>query len=198
MDVYLVGGFLGSGKTTVIRELSLRLAETERRVAIIVNDFGEIGVDGKFLGATSAKVLELYSGCICCQLTGDLVKALDELKHNYNPDVVIIEPSGIADSSSVMQALNHYSGDLGKIITITLVDAPRFLELWQVIHPLIRKQIETAEVIFITKCQLLKEAEQLSDIANVIADIAPTARVIPISLLEGYNVNEMIRVFIDV
>jgi Ni2+-binding GTPase involved in maturation of urease and hydrogenase len=107
--IVIVSGFLGAGKTTLIQKL-IRDSFRGQRVALIENDFGEIGVDAALLGAGGLEVREINSGCICCTLTGDFVRALRELLERYRPEEVIIEPSGLGNcpTSSRLAAIRAF------------------------------------------------------------------------------------------
>jgi G3E family GTPase len=96
MHLLLIAGFLGSGKTTLTINLSRAAVARGQRVAILVNEIGEIGIDNQLMRQLELNVWELFGGCICCSLSGDLVSSLQKLDSSYNPDLVILEPSGAA------------------------------------------------------------------------------------------------------
>ena len=104
-DMYLISGFLGAGKTTLIQKL-LTEAFKSKKVALIENDFGDFSVDAALLREGGYQVLALNAGCICCSLTGDFTAALASLLKTYRPDVVLIEPSGVGKLSDVERALS--------------------------------------------------------------------------------------------
>jgi G3E family GTPase len=110
MHLLLVTGFLGSGKTTLIIPLAQSVVQLKRRVAILVNEIGEIGIDNQLMRQLDLNVWELLAGCICCTLSGDLVATLQKLDADYAPDLVIVEPSGAADPRNVLTALPYYRG----------------------------------------------------------------------------------------
>ncbi|MDR2180673.1 MAG: GTP-binding protein [Synergistaceae bacterium] len=129
--IYIVSGFLGAGKTTLIRKL-LDEAFRDHKVAIVENDFGEANIDAALLGAggvqvTDLQVTEINSGCICCSLSGDFVEALGETIESFKPDTVLIEPSGVAKLSDVLQGcLDPKIAPLAELRdNITVVDAGR-------------------------------------------------------------------------
>ena len=101
IDIF--SGFLGAGKTTLIKKL-MKEAYTGERVVLIENEFGEIGIDGGFLKDAGVEITEMNSGCICCSLVGDFTKALEQVIAEYKPDRVIIEPSGVGKLSDVIKA----------------------------------------------------------------------------------------------
>ena len=115
MHLLLVTGFLGSGKTTLIVPLAKSVVQSKRRVAILVNEIGEIGIDNQLMRQLDLNVWELLAGCICCTLSSDLVTTLQKLDADYAPtygvpDLVIVEPSGAADPRNVLTALPYYRG----------------------------------------------------------------------------------------
>ena len=97
MHLIVITGFLGTGKTTFIVKLVTAVMQKGLKVAIVVNEIGQIGIDDQFMKRLGFSVWEVLGGCICCTLAGDLVRTLQELEGNYAPDVVIVEPSGAAD-----------------------------------------------------------------------------------------------------
>jgi G3E family GTPase len=102
-EIYIISGFLGAGKTTLIQKL-LRETFQDKKVALIENDFGEISIDASLMRSGGVEVKEINSGCICCSLSGDFVKALRELLTRYEPDIIIIEPSGVGKLSDIVKA----------------------------------------------------------------------------------------------
>ena len=102
IDVF--SGFLGAGKTTLIKKL-IKEAYAGEKIVLIENEFGEIGVDGGFLAEAGIKINELNSGCICCSLVGDFAKALKKVQAEYSPDRILIEPSGVGKLSDVLRAV---------------------------------------------------------------------------------------------
>ena len=99
----IISGFLGAGKTTLIKKL-IQEAYTGEKIVLIENEFGEIGVDGGFLQDAGVNVTEMNSGCICCSLVGDFSKALKQVEETYQPDRIVIEPSGVGKLSDVIKA----------------------------------------------------------------------------------------------
>ena len=106
IDIF--SGFLGAGKTTLIKKL-IKEAYAGEKVVLIENEFGEIGIDGGFLQDAGINVTEMNSGCICCSLVGDFSKALQQVAKEYHPDRIIIEPSGVGKLSDVIKAVENAS-----------------------------------------------------------------------------------------
>ena len=121
--VDVISGFLGAGKTTLIKKL-LKEALSGEQVALIENEFGEIAVDGGFLQEAGVQIREMNSGCICCSLVGDFVTALKEVIDTYHPDRIIIEPTGVGKLSDVTKAVTdavqNEDVELGNAITVVL------------------------------------------------------------------------------
>jgi G3E family GTPase len=152
MRLVLFAGFLGSGKTTLILALARRVAASGLRIAVIVNEVGEVGVDGEVLRVGDLQVKEITGGCICCQIGPDLVRTLIDLDGWFYPDLVVVEASGIAAPPGVLDALRYYPAEkLASVQTVTVVDAARFTELYEVITPLIDSQILGADRVVVTK-----------------------------------------------
>jgi G3E family GTPase len=152
MRLLIFSGFLGSGKTTLVLALARRLAAHGSTSAIIVNEIGEVGIDGKVLGDSGLAVYEITAGCICCQIGVDLVRTLQEIGERYHPDVVIVEGSGVATPAGIRDALTYYRGEpFAAITVVTVVDPTRFEALIDVLTPLIEAQIMGADELVITK-----------------------------------------------
>ena len=118
----IISGFLGAGKTTLIKRL-LADALTGEKVVLIENEFGEIGIDGGFLKDSGIVVNEMNAGCICCSLVGDFGKALHDVVEQYNPDRILIEPSGVGKLSDVIAAVQNAHLDVTLNSFVTVVDA---------------------------------------------------------------------------
>ncbi len=105
MKLVQIAGYLGSGKTTLILALSKNLSEEGKKVAILVNDVGEVPVDGKVMQEYGLAVKDIGGGCICCQVAGNMLKTLGLLAKNYEPDITIIEPTGVAVPNAIKEAV---------------------------------------------------------------------------------------------
>jgi G3E family GTPase len=160
MHLLLFTGFLGSGKTSFIIPLAETVTEAKRRVAIIVNEIGEIGIDNQFMRQLELDVWELLNGCICCTLSSDLVSTLQKLDASYSPDLVIVEASGAANPSNVLSALPYYRGKpLQSVNTVSILDPLRLQMLIEVMTPLITSQIQYADLIIVNKIDLASQDE---------------------------------------
>jgi G3E family GTPase len=181
MKVIIIGGFLGSGKTTTLLSLGRHMVEKGHRVAIIVNEIGEVGVDGETLSGSGLIAKELTSGCICCTLRISMEYTLQTLEEEYDPDVLIIEPTGIA---LPLQIKEHVAlmglPDISFAPVVTIVDASRFnMELSQ-IPKFILTQIEEAEILCVNKIDLVNK-QTLADITGRLMDANPDALIVEFS-----------------
>lgn len=181
MKVIIIGGFLGSGKTTTLLSLGRHMVEKGHRVAIIVNEIGEVGVDGETLSGSGLIAKELTSGCICCTLRISMEYTLQTLEEEYDPDVLIIEPTGIA---LPLQIKEHVAlmglPDLSFAPVVTIVDASRFdVELSQV-PKFITTQIEEAEVLCVNKIDLV-DRETLVSVTGRLMDLNQDALIVEFS-----------------
>jgi G3E family GTPase len=152
MRLLLFAGFLGSGKTTLILSIAKQAAHARARVCVLVNEVGEVGIDGEVLRLGDMEVMEITGGCICCQIGVDLVRALRDLEQEFRPDLVIVEATGIATPEGVLDSIRRYPpATLETLATVTVADPTRFEALQEVLTPLIEGQITGADCIVITK-----------------------------------------------
>lgn len=181
MHLLLVAGFLGSGKTTFAINLARAAVGRGRRVAILVNEIGEIGIDNQLMRQLDLNVWELLSGCICCTLSADLVSSLEKLEADYHPDLVILEPSGAAELSNILKALPYYRGaPLQSVRSVSILDPLRLFELYQVLTPLITNQILGADWLVVNKADVASQ-EQLEQARRIAAEVSPAARLLTLS-----------------
>lgn len=177
MHLLLISGFLGSGKTTLIIRLAQVASRNGSRVAVVVNEIGEIGIDDQVMRQVGLNAWELLGGCICCTLAGDLVKTLESLDADYVPDLAVVEASGAANPRTVLSALPYYRGKpLDSIRTLTVVDPLRLPMLLETLTPLVTSQIEQADVVVVNKTDLAS-AEGTEAARQAVIDINPRARV---------------------
>lgn len=176
----MVAGFLGSGKTTVLLDLAKRLAADGKKVAVVENEIGEVGIDGKYVAEHGLLVQELFGGCICCTLTVGLVDALEDLARTFQPDYVLVEPTGIAQPSELAAAVRQYSAHTAHVSVITVLDAERYFMLREVIGGLLEGQIAHADVIAVNKTDAVESPELQRIVADVRA-MAPSVPLVTIS-----------------
>ena len=149
VDIY--SGFLGAGKTTLIKKM-ISEGYKGQKLVLIENEFGEIGIDGGFLQDAGINITEMNSGCICCSLVGDFGKALQKVISEYSPDRVIIEPSGVGKLSDVIGAVNKVtSQDVTLGYTVAVVDASKVKVYMKNFGEFYNNQIETASTIILSR-----------------------------------------------
>ena len=149
IDIYI--GFLGAGKTTLIKKM-IKEAYAGQQLVLIENEFGEIGIDGGFLQDAGINITEMNSGCICCSLVGDFGKALEQVIDQYHPDRVIIEPSGVGKLSDVIGAVNKVTcEDVTLGYTVAVVDAGKVKVYSKNFGEFYNNQIETASTIILSR-----------------------------------------------
>ena len=149
IDIY--SGFLGAGKTTLIKKM-IQEAYAGQKLVLIENEFGEIGIDGGFLQEAGINITEMNSGCICCSLVGDFGKALEQVIDQYNPDRIVIEPSGVGKLSDVIGAVEKVTNDdvtLG--YTVAVCDAGKVKVYMKNFGEFYNNQIETASTIILSR-----------------------------------------------
>ena len=151
-EIYIIAGFLGAGKTTLIQKL-LQQAFQRDKVVLIENDFGEISVDAALLKSGSVEVREINSGCICCSLSGDFVKAIKELLERFHPDKIVIEPSGVGKLSDILKACSDPQiQPLAKVkAKITVVDVKRCKLYLDNFGEFFEDQIQHADTILLSR-----------------------------------------------
>ncbi|MBR5536108.1 MAG: GTP-binding protein [Clostridia bacterium] len=175
--VNIISGFLGAGKTTFIKRLIGEVFKGEKLV-LIENEFGEIGVDGGFLQDSGIEITEMNSGCICCSLVGDFTKALEETVKTYNPDRIIIEPSGVGKLSDVIAAVNNTENDDIKVDScITVADCTKCRMYRKNFGEFYEDQINYSNCILLTRTDKASE-EKIEQAVEIIRDINKDANII--------------------
>ena len=171
----IISGFLGAGKTTLIQKL-IKEVYAGKKVVLVENEFGEIGIDGGFLKDAGIVVNEINSGCICCTLQGDFRNALQEVVKKYDPDHIIIEPSGVGKLSDILAVVKDVEGlELNSYSTV--VDAKRCETYHKNFKEFFDDQITTAACIILSRTQLVDEETLQKDIA-IIRELNHDARII--------------------
>lgn len=180
MHVLNLTGFLGSGKTTLLVRLGRLAVESGARVAVVVNEVGEIGVDDQLIRQLGLNVWELASGCICCTLSAELGATVELLERDFGPDLVLLEPSGAADPRGITGLLSKCTVTFDSLRTAAMVDPLRIEALLAVLEPLVRAQIAEADVICISKVDIASTAE-LEAARCAARELAPQAAVFELS-----------------
>ena len=165
IDVF--SGFLGAGKTTLIKKL-LKEAYAGEKLVLIENEFGEIGIDGGFMTDAGIQVTEMNQGCICCSLVGDFGKALAQVLEQFHPDRILIEPSGVGKLSDVLKAvMNVQNDDLVLNTYTTVVDASKIKMYMKNFGEFYKNQVETAKTIILSRSQKLSEDKLAEALAMI-------------------------------
>ena len=166
--VNIISGFLGAGKTTLIKKL-LKEAFVNEQVVLIENEFGEIGVDGGFMKEAGIEIKEMNSGCICCSLIGDFEESLKEVVNTYHPDRVIIEPSGVGKLSDIVKAVEKVHDDVHLHIdgALTVVDAKKVKMYQKNFGEFYNDQLEEAQVILMSHTQNVSQEKLEQAIALI-------------------------------
>lgn len=177
-DVILIAGFLGAGKTTLLRNI-LKWPEDLSRTAILVNEFGKIGIDGELLQGFKIPVYELTNGCICCSIQGDLLRTVEEILGGLHPNRLFIEATGVADPFEVLDFLK--TSDIEKRISVPKVVTVLAGDFWEgreYFGPLFYNQIKAAELLLFNKVDLLTK-ENVPRFLEEIREINPSCSVVP-------------------
>ena len=175
----IISGFLGAGKTTLIKKLLAEAYQGEKLV-LIENEFGEISIDGGFLKDSGVQVSEMSSGCICCSLVGDFNKALKEVHEKYQPDRILIEPSGVGKLSDVIVAVENTVKDVPDMKLnsfVTVADAGKVKVYMKNFGEFYNNQIESAGTVILSRTQKLSQ-EKLEAAAALLRQKNPTAAII--------------------
>ena len=191
----IVSGFLGAGKTTLIKKM-LNEALKGEQVVLIENEFGEIGIDGGFLKDAGINITEMNSGCICCSLVGDFGTALKEVLNQYHPDRILIEPSGVGKLSDVMRAVEGATADEGVHLNsaVAVVDAKKCKTYLKNFGEFFANQIEHAGTIILSRTGEMSD-EKINACVALIREHNAKASIIttPWDKLEGIKILETIE-----
>lgn len=173
----IVSGFLGAGKTTLIKKLLAEAYQGEKLV-LIENEFGEIGIDGGFMKDAGIEVTEMNQGCICCSLVGDFGKALQKVLDEFAPDRILIEPSGVGKLSDVLKAVMNVGSDKLVLNSYTTVaDATKIKMYMKNFGEFYKNQVETAKTIVLSRTQKLSE-EKLDEAVKMIRELNEHATIV--------------------
>ena len=174
IDIF--SGFLGAGKTTLIRKL-IEEAYKGQKIVLIENEFGDIAIDGGFLQDAGVEITEMNSGCICCTLVGDFKTALEEVIEKYQPDRVIIEPSGVGKLSDVAKAVASVADHAEMGAKITVVDATKCKMYIRNFGEFFNDQVQYADVIALSRTAGIKE-EKLMTAVQMLKELNPDAQIV--------------------
>jgi G3E family GTPase len=192
MKLLIIAGFLGSGKTTLLLEVAQRLVAVPQKIAIIENEVGEIGIDGKYLHEEGLQVQELFGGCICCTLSADLVSVLQKVEDLFKPAVTIIEPTGLASPGDVLTTVRSCAPIVTDIKLVVIVDATRYKMLYEMLTPLITTQIQLADIVVINKIDRV-DGTDIDLIRKNVNQLNPRAKLSAISVEKKINLEPLVK-----
>ena len=185
IKIDVISGFLGAGKTTLIKKL-FESGFNGEKIVLIENEFGEIGIDGGFLKESGIEIKEINSGCICCSLVGDFASSITEIIEKFNPERIIVEPSGVGKLSDIINAIKEIEADVKLNILATVVDGAKAKVYLKNFGEFFINQVDAANTIIINKVDKLSD-EKLLEVVNLIKDKNDHANIIttPIDSLTG-------------
>ena len=161
MKIVLIGGFFGSGKTTITANLTRQLLARSEGVCIVENEIGQIGVDDLLLEGSGVEVTTITGGCVCCQVTGSLVDALRDMEQRFDPEWVLAELTGIAYLDGLRHTMEAYLPKTCAVICVAVADASRWASLSKALPKVIRRQTEGADLLVINKIDLNGDIEAI-------------------------------------
>lgn len=188
----ILGGFLGVGKTTLLLNLAKKIASSGEKVGILVNDFGEVGIDGDTMSDYGVPAIEITKGCVCCQVKGDLVARIRDLKKGYNPGFIILETSGVASPLAIRKTVKKY---IDEIKTLTAVDGSRYDELMENFR-VVDAQLLAADLVLINKIDMVgsDEVEKVREkISKFLKNNNSGAEIIKVSAKEGKGISKIVE-----
>lgn len=180
MMIHVVGGFLGSGKTTLLIRMAKKYTDAGKKVTILVNEAGEIGVDGATINSNGLNSIQLQEGCICCTLSGTLQATMKGIEKEFNPDILIIEPTGLALPHKVRELIRGTVSE-DAVNTIGICDAMRFEKLKEKKEDFLRMQLQKSDVLWINKIDVA-DFEKVFETSSWLRSICPG---VPIYMVSG-------------
>ncbi|MBC7120646.1 MAG: hypothetical protein H5T33_03585 [Candidatus Methanosuratus sp.] len=190
-----ISGFLGSGKTSSIIRMANEAQKLGLKTAVIVNEIGDVDVDGEFVKRSGLKAKRILGGCICCTLGADLVSTIKNVVEEFNPDVIFIEPTGVALPSQVKRFFvqaSYLIPGLEFSPTFALVDGVRFRSLLAEFKDFLTKQARDAEILVVTKIDKVDKKFELPLIVSALSEMRPGTRIIGISSLTGEGIPDLL------
>lgn len=187
-----MGGFFGSGKTTVMSRLTEAMLEKGEKICIVENEVGENAVDDLLIRKGGIEISTILGGCVCCQITGSLIEALHRIKAEIDPDWVLVELTGIALLTPLRDTIQAYSDGEDPIVTASVIDAARWHKLLKAAAPIMTQQVEGGDIIVINKIDL---NPQLEPIAADVKVIAGDRRILPMEATRnsGHKLQELLE-----
>ena len=192
LKIDIVSGFLGAGKTTYIKRL-LGTELKNEKIVLIENEFGEISVDSMFLSESKIDIAELSQGCICCSLVGDFAKSLNEVIGKYNPDRIIVEPSGVGKLSDVIKAIEDAGLSEYLNTYICIVDASKAKVYSMNFKEFFNDQIANAKTVVLSRCDILSQ-EKIDSAIDVVRHINQECNLVTTPLVELSD-DEVLKIY---
>ena len=185
IKVDVISGFLGAGKTTLIKKMYAHAFQNEQ-VVLIENEFGQVGVDSKFLQEAGIQIKEINSGCICCTLVGDFNRSLSEIIERFSPDRIIIEPSGVGKLSDIIDSIHRFGDALTLNVVATVVDAKKCKKQLRNYGEFYVDQIKQANTVVISKGDVVGE-DVVTEAVDIVRSINTRANIVTtaVTQLEG-------------
>ena len=190
MKIYILGGFLGSGKTTLLMKMADMFINKGKKVSILVNEAGDIGVDGATINSQGYNAVELPNGCICCSMVGAMHESLMKIKSEIAPDILIIEPTGIAFPGKVREAIELIDYGEEFIQIIGIFDGPRFKLFVEKKKDFYKKQLMDSDILVMNKMDLTPDDVKEEAIQWMNKEI-PGIEVIPVVATTGENLDKV-------
>lgn len=181
MKILMFGGFLGSGKTSVIN-LIMESLLSQGTVAIIENEIGELGIDQDQLEDPQVTIKPLFGGCVCCEISGSLVGAIEEISDQVDPDFIIIELTGLATLDNMREVFREYSQLEAEVYTISVVDAGRIDQLLIMMEDFIGRQVGGADLILVNKIDIRPLTQ---DTREELQDLSPDGQILEIAATQA-------------
>lgn len=190
MKIYVIGGFLGSGKTTLMMKIADHFIQKGMKVSLLVNEAGSVGVDGATLKSGGYTATELPNGCICCSMAGSMQESLVNIRNDYNPDVLLIEPTGIAFPGKVREAIELIRYKCEFIQIIGIFDGPRFRLFAEKKREFYAKQLQDSDILVMNKTDLTPD-DVKKEALEWMADEVPGVKVVQAVATTGEGLDKM-------
>lgn len=195
MKIHIVGGFLGSGKTTLIIKIANYYISLGKKVTVLVNEVGEIGVDNKRISSEGLNSVMLDGGCICCSLTGSLQSTVRNIESEFHPDILLIEPTGLALPHKVQSMVRGLIIDEEILDIIGVCDAVRFRTLRKNKEDFLKAQLSHSDMLLVTKTDIA-DHDKIRETSSWLRDLCPGKPVYMVSGETGEGLPEVFSEFI--
>lgn len=167
MNILIIGGFLGSGKTTLLRGILKSMTASGQTVAVIENEIGEVGIDDQLISEGSVQVTPLFGGCVCCQISGNLLNAVLQIKREVAPDWLVIEATGLAFLTGIRSLFERYGDPELVTYGVCVIDISRWARLLRASPALMESQIEGSDIVVVNKVDVKSpEDNELEEIRS--------------------------------